>query len=148
MLLSVERRRRDKINNWIVTLSKIIPDCSMDSTKTGAVRSLSVDPSTSTDFKLNMSLFIRDRVSVLPEQRRHPVQSLRLHSWAEAKQPATARESEGGGEDTIGQRAVQTAGMKANVALSEVCVTSVMGDRKSMNDNSEYPLRWLGVADK
>lgn len=34
---SVERRRRDKINNWIVTLSKIIPDCSMDSTKTGAV---------------------------------------------------------------------------------------------------------------
>ncbi|KAF4076057.1 hypothetical protein AMELA_G00225960 [Ameiurus melas] len=32
----VERRRRDKINNWIVTLSKIIPDCSMDSTKSGA----------------------------------------------------------------------------------------------------------------
>ncbi|KAB5532925.1 hypothetical protein PHYPO_G00125690 [Pangasianodon hypophthalmus] len=32
----VERRRRDKINNWIVTLSKIIPDCSMDCTKTGA----------------------------------------------------------------------------------------------------------------
>lgn len=32
----VERRRRDKINNWIVTLSKIIPDCSVDS-RTGAV---------------------------------------------------------------------------------------------------------------
>ncbi|KAM9309772.1 upstream stimulatory factor 2 isoform 2-T2 [Pholidichthys leucotaenia] len=32
----VERRRRDKINNWIVTLSTIIPDCNMDSTKTGA----------------------------------------------------------------------------------------------------------------
>ncbi|KAK2815209.1 hypothetical protein Q7C36_023475 [Tachysurus vachellii] len=32
----VERRRRDKINNWIVMLSTIIPDCSMDSTKTGA----------------------------------------------------------------------------------------------------------------
>ncbi|XP_031432884.1 upstream stimulatory factor 2 isoform X6 [Clupea harengus] len=32
----VERRRRDKINNWIVTLSKIIPDCNMDSSKTGA----------------------------------------------------------------------------------------------------------------
>lgn len=31
----VERRRRDKINNWIVTLSKIIPDCSVDS-RTGA----------------------------------------------------------------------------------------------------------------
>lgn len=33
---AVERRRRDKINNWIVTLSKIIPDCSVDS-RTGAV---------------------------------------------------------------------------------------------------------------
>ncbi|CAL9705087.1 unnamed protein product [Knipowitschia caucasica] len=32
----VERRRRDKINNWIVTLSKIIPDCTVDTTKTGA----------------------------------------------------------------------------------------------------------------
>ncbi|XP_077431015.1 upstream stimulatory factor 2 isoform X2 [Vanacampus margaritifer] len=32
----VERRRRDKINNWIVTLSKIIPDCNVESTKTGA----------------------------------------------------------------------------------------------------------------
>ncbi|XP_048450188.1 upstream stimulatory factor 1-like, partial [Rhincodon typus] len=31
----VERRRRDKINNWIVQLSKIIPDCSVDSSKTG-----------------------------------------------------------------------------------------------------------------
>lgn len=40
LISSVERRRRDKINNWIVTLSKIIPDCSMDSTKTGAVSSL------------------------------------------------------------------------------------------------------------
>ncbi|XP_075462427.1 upstream stimulatory factor 2 isoform X3 [Ascaphus truei] len=32
----VERRRRDKINNWIVQLSKIIPDCNMESSKTGA----------------------------------------------------------------------------------------------------------------
>ncbi|XP_060639835.1 upstream stimulatory factor 2-like isoform X1 [Anolis sagrei] len=32
----VERRRRDKINNWIVQLSKIIPDCNTDNTKTGA----------------------------------------------------------------------------------------------------------------
>ncbi|XP_047461084.1 upstream stimulatory factor 2 isoform X2 [Mugil cephalus] len=36
----VERRRRDKINNWIVTLSKIIPDCSVDS-RTGAVSTAS-----------------------------------------------------------------------------------------------------------
>ncbi|KAM4703271.1 upstream stimulatory factor 2 isoform 2-T2 [Rhinophrynus dorsalis] len=34
----VERRRRDKINNWIVQLSKIIPDCNTDSSKTGAQR--------------------------------------------------------------------------------------------------------------
>ncbi|XP_076135791.1 upstream stimulatory factor 2-like isoform X2 [Alosa pseudoharengus] len=32
----VERRRRDKINNWIVTLSKIIPDCSMESKTTAS----------------------------------------------------------------------------------------------------------------
>lgn len=32
----VERRRRDKINNWIVQLSKIIPDCHADNSKTGA----------------------------------------------------------------------------------------------------------------
>ncbi|NP_001088700.1 upstream transcription factor 2, c-fos interacting S homeolog [Xenopus laevis] len=32
----VERRRRDKINNWIVQLSKIIPDCNAESTKTAA----------------------------------------------------------------------------------------------------------------
>lgn len=34
---AVERRRRDKINNWIVQLSKIIPDCNADNSKTGAV---------------------------------------------------------------------------------------------------------------
>ncbi|KAJ9590609.1 hypothetical protein L9F63_016379 [Diploptera punctata] len=31
----VERRRRDKINNWIIKLSKIIPDCSAESAKSG-----------------------------------------------------------------------------------------------------------------
>lgn len=31
----VERRRRDKINNWIVQLSKAIPECNIDYTKTG-----------------------------------------------------------------------------------------------------------------
>ncbi|XP_022239729.1 upstream stimulatory factor 2-like isoform X3 [Limulus polyphemus] len=31
----VERRRRDKINNWIVKLSKVVPDCSSDHTKQG-----------------------------------------------------------------------------------------------------------------
>ncbi|XP_054760232.1 upstream stimulatory factor-like [Lytechinus pictus] len=31
----VERRRRDKINNWIVKLSKIIPDCNIDHSKQG-----------------------------------------------------------------------------------------------------------------
>lgn len=33
----VERRRRDKINNWIVQLSKVVPDCSSDHTKQGQV---------------------------------------------------------------------------------------------------------------
>jgi len=37
----VERRRRDKINNWIVQLSKTIPDCSVDSTKNGQVNNAS-----------------------------------------------------------------------------------------------------------
>lgn len=37
----VERRRRDKINNWIIKLSKIIPDCSSDLNKSGQVRHLS-----------------------------------------------------------------------------------------------------------
>ncbi|XP_036789228.1 upstream stimulatory factor 1 isoform X3 [Oncorhynchus mykiss] len=35
----VERRRRDKINNWIVQLSKTIPDCTLDATKNGQVSS-------------------------------------------------------------------------------------------------------------
>lgn len=38
---SVERRRRDKINNWIVQLSKTIPDCTVDSTKTSQVSLIS-----------------------------------------------------------------------------------------------------------
>ena len=33
----VERRRRDKINNGIVQLSKTIPDCTLDPTKNGQV---------------------------------------------------------------------------------------------------------------
>uniref|UniRef100_A0A8C4NCD5 Upstream transcription factor 2, c-fos interacting n=1 Tax=Eptatretus burgeri TaxID=7764 RepID=A0A8C4NCD5_EPTBU len=40
----VERRRRDKINNWIVQLSKVIPDCSRDHTKTGQPEETSGSP--------------------------------------------------------------------------------------------------------
>ena len=29
-IFTVERRRRDKINNWIVQLSKLVPDCAND----------------------------------------------------------------------------------------------------------------------
>lgn len=29
----IERKRRDKINNWIIKLSKIVPECQDDSTK-------------------------------------------------------------------------------------------------------------------
>ncbi|TRY93157.1 hypothetical protein DNTS_012849 [Danionella cerebrum] len=35
----VERRRRDKINNWIVQLSKTIPDCNLDATKSAQSKS-------------------------------------------------------------------------------------------------------------
>lgn len=31
----VERRRRDKINNWIMRLAKVVPDCTQDHTKQG-----------------------------------------------------------------------------------------------------------------
>lgn len=33
----VERRRRDKINNWIMKLAKVVPECSQDHTKHGQV---------------------------------------------------------------------------------------------------------------
>ncbi|XP_064650606.1 upstream stimulatory factor-like isoform X2 [Lineus longissimus] len=33
----VERRRRDKINSWIVQLSKLVPECAQDHTKQGQV---------------------------------------------------------------------------------------------------------------
>lgn len=36
-MFTVERRRRDKINNWIVQLSKTIPDCTEDSTQSAQV---------------------------------------------------------------------------------------------------------------
>lgn len=29
----IERRRRDRINDWIVTLSKQVPECSSDNSK-------------------------------------------------------------------------------------------------------------------
>lgn len=35
----VERRRRDKINNWIVQLSKLVPDCTNEHTKGGQLGS-------------------------------------------------------------------------------------------------------------
>ncbi|XP_050415467.1 upstream stimulatory factor 2 isoform X2 [Patella vulgata] len=38
----VERRRRDKINNWIVQLSKVVPDCASEQAKTGANVNLSL----------------------------------------------------------------------------------------------------------
>lgn len=35
----VERRRRDKINNWIVQLSKLVPECSNEQSKAGQLGS-------------------------------------------------------------------------------------------------------------
>lgn len=38
----MERRRRDKINNWIVHLSKLVPECSQDHNKQGQVNAVSI----------------------------------------------------------------------------------------------------------
>ena len=37
LYIVVERRRRDKINNWIVQLSKLVPDCAIDLSKQGQI---------------------------------------------------------------------------------------------------------------
>ena len=43
-VILVERRRRDKINNWIVQLSKLVPDCAQEPVKqTQAVSNLKND---------------------------------------------------------------------------------------------------------
>ena len=39
--VSVERRRRDKINNWIVQLSKLVPDCAQEHGKQGQLTGVS-----------------------------------------------------------------------------------------------------------
>lgn len=82
-LFPVERRRRDKINNWIVQLSKIIPDCSMESTKSGQVGALGTlchpwAPPGQPDPPLTPP--------PPAEQRRDPVQGLRLHPGAPPEQ--------------------------------------------------------------
>lgn len=35
--LSVERRRRDKINTWINKLAKVVPECVQEQSKAGQV---------------------------------------------------------------------------------------------------------------
>ncbi|XP_011607090.2 upstream stimulatory factor 1 isoform X1 [Takifugu rubripes] len=77
----VERRRRDKINNWIVQLSKTIPDCNIDYTKTGQVspdRWGGPGPA---------EAVLPSRPLSLSEQRRNPVQGLRVHQGAAPEQP-------------------------------------------------------------
>lgn len=113
-VLSVERRRRDKINNWIVTLSKIIPDCSVDS-RTGAVSDSRVCKKTKqtthhSSVTAGVVLLITPPVCGPPEQRKHPVQGLRLHPGAASEQSAAAGELQGGGAGQDGQRAATTAG--------------------------------------
>lgn len=43
----IERKRRDKINDWIGYLAKIVPDCAQDHTKQVSV--VTVDPVEETD---------------------------------------------------------------------------------------------------
>ena len=45
----VERRRRDKINNWIIKLSKVVPDCQQDHTKQVQLFYYSIDILDSTE---------------------------------------------------------------------------------------------------
>ena len=35
ILFIVERRRRDKINTWIMKIAAVVPDCQMDQSKQG-----------------------------------------------------------------------------------------------------------------
>ena len=67
----VERRRRDKINNWIMKLSKIVPDCAQDHTKQGQVCQGHLGIlSTSINFAFLLT------PTYLTVQRRHTSQSL------------------------------------------------------------------------
>lgn len=117
--LAVERRRRDKINNWIVQLSKIIPDCSMENTKSGQVG----DPR-----HLPRGLGVREGLAGVPlpspvpsppvpspEQGRDPLQSLRLHPGAAAEQPPPLRGAAGPRPAPDGQRGLAAAGEGAGV---------------------------------
>ncbi|XP_073178579.1 upstream stimulatory factor 2 isoform X1 [Lepidochelys kempii] len=118
----VERRRRDKINNWIVQLSKIIPDCNTDNSKTGAKEdpgnyrpvSLTSVPGKIMEQVLKESILkhLEERKVIrnsqhgfTKEQRGHPVQGLRLHPGAAPDQPAHAGDLQGGRAAADGQRA-------------------------------------------
>lgn len=69
----VERRRRDKINNWICKLARIVPDVASDRTKQGQVRlELIILPALVFGNFFNIILYF----SV---QRRYFGQSMRLH---------------------------------------------------------------------
>lgn len=88
----VERRRRDKINNWIVKLSKIIPDCSSDLNKSGQVsRSLLFPPHEA----LTASSPSAAIVGAPAQQGGHPGQGVRLHPGAAGERRAAPRAAQG-----------------------------------------------------
>ena len=62
----VERRRRDKINSWIVKLAKVVPECAQDHSKHGQVCLLS----------LNAINWLFQEV-----ERRHSSQNVRIYRW-------------------------------------------------------------------
>ncbi|XP_078672370.1 upstream stimulatory factor-like isoform X12 [Branchiostoma floridae x Branchiostoma belcheri] len=82
----VERRRRDKINNWITKLSKIVPDCAQDHTKQGQVGSKGGILAKTCDYihelrtanaRMAESLKDAERISVDAELLRQQVEELK-----------------------------------------------------------------------
>ncbi|XP_071843746.1 upstream stimulatory factor-like isoform X2 [Apostichopus japonicus] len=80
----VERRRRDKINNWIVKLSKLVPDCSMDQSKQGQSKGgilmktcEYIDDLKNANSKMAESLKETERLSVELEIHRQQVEELK-----------------------------------------------------------------------
>lgn len=80
----VERRRRDKINNWIVKLSKLVPDCTMDQTKQGQSKGgilmktcEYIDDLKTANSKMAESLKETERLSVELEILRQQVEELK-----------------------------------------------------------------------
>ncbi|GAB6024290.1 hypothetical protein CHUAL_008982 [Chamberlinius hualienensis] len=84
---SIAPRRRDKINNWIVKLSKIVPDCTQDHTKQGqskggilAKTCDYIQDLRSSNARLSESLKESERMSVEAELLRQQCEELKAEN--------------------------------------------------------------------